>query len=878
MKKFLLTILVLASVVSWRTVDASFLGIKKSTETIQFPVLPPLDSAGIPGTPDSIQVITRLDGATTASYKATGAGYTCAGVDTGAEYGGVQIWFTDAIEDIDGAGGNAELAIDVITWYKKLPTHTFATVQVIGDSLGTRLRSAVDSSAAAAVRTKNLLDSVQAQDGWIAKEASVQIVRDTQNLHSPRIDSLLASAGHTAKVGTDQIWQLRGLHVRGTTTGDTAIIADANNGNSSRGFFIRGGNAAFECKATGTILGVGILARGSDKSVGVGMQLEPGGTLGDGLLANGYGATHAGIRCASIPGSGNSFMADDGFWANGATITGNIIGRVDSIGAGGVNAFWNKPYNTSFVAGSMGDSLNNNQFATLAASIMGVPLGVWNVKFDSSGIAAGSMGDSLTNGSYVQGAASGLDSATVEGAAKAALQAGIDVNFGKIHATNLIVIDAADDDTGGVYIHSSLDDGVHIWSDSMRAIRADAYGSRPTIAVYAHNNGDGIRSEILAGATGSGSALALINSGGGTTTGRGLRIQSSAAFNTVDIGNTSNALLGRAWYTYTTGDSASTFVMSNGSNDLNINTHTIDVEGSSAFYSRYDRNEPAFLIHQFRAGSYPALYIYSDSSAAIRASTANPTYYDTAVTIGGHVTLSGNKFVGNIIGNITGNLAGHVDTVNYTIDGNITATLSGTGAYTYSLLLLDTTASPDAPINGAEVTIRNLAQTNYIAWAHTNVNGMAYFNLDTGQYAVLAKRAGYYFKTPDTVHLVGVMSDTTEAYVLDIGKVTVSGRIYGMSRDSLRDAKITFSMPYGRVWADVDSAIYYPTDVSAYTDSTGYFSLGVLASTKMFVQTPADTLKYNVSIDYQGKQIQSFKSVVVPDVTSVTFNPTITRR
>jgi hypothetical protein len=672
----------------------------------------------------------------------------------------------------------------------------------------------------------------------------------------------LAALGHTAKVGTDQIWQLRGLHIRGTTTGDTALIADANNGNSSRGFFVRGGNAAFECKATGTILGVGILARGSDVSVGVGMQLEPGGTLGDGLLANGYGATHAGIRCASIPGSGNSFMADDGFWANGATITGNIIGRVDSIGAGGVNAFWNKPYNTSFVAGSMGDSLNNNQFATLAASIMGVPLGVWNVKFDSSGIAAGSMGDSLTNGSYVQGAASGLDSATVEGAAKAALQAGIDVNFGKIHATNLIVIDAADDDTGGVYIHSSLDDGVHIWSDSMRAIRADAYGSRPTIAVYAHNNGDGIRSEILAGATGSGSALALINSGGGTTTGRGLRIQSSAAFNTVDIGNTSNALLGRAWYTYTTGDSASTFVMSNGSNDLNINTHTIDVEGSSAFYSRYDRNEPAFLIHQFRAGSYPALYIYSDSSAAIRASTANPTYYDTAVTIGGHVTLSGNKFVGNIIGNITGNLAGHVDTVNYTIDGNITATLSGTGAYSVQLLILDTLPATDAPIVDANVTIRNLAQTNYVGFDISDANGLTSFNLDTGQYAVAVRRAGCGFPTPDTINVTGIMTDTVMGYNTNASKTcATSVVVYGQDGDPLKNVIVTAQLTGNNLRDSTGNPI--GTWIQAVkTDSLGEATFNCLWSSYII---PSTKWRFAVQSPLFGN---AYKDIAIPRLTA----------
>lgn len=128
--------------------QAEFLGIKKASETIAFPVHPPLDSAGIPGSPDSIQVITFADNTPTgpAAYSATGAGYACAGIDTTCKYDAVQMWFTDAIADIDGTGANFQLAIDVIAWYKKLPTHTFATVQVISDSLENVLTAARDSS------------------------------------------------------------------------------------------------------------------------------------------------------------------------------------------------------------------------------------------------------------------------------------------------------------------------------------------------------------------------------------------------------------------------------------------------------------------------------------------------------------------------------------------------------------------------------------------------------------------------------------------------------------------------------------------------------------------------------------------------------------
>ncbi|MFA5382279.1 MAG: hypothetical protein WC356_03870 [Candidatus Micrarchaeia archaeon] len=934
MKKLFLAIVILASVGMWQSVDAS---IKKSSETITVGITAPLDSAGLPGAPDSIQVVAWPDNATTAAYTASITAIDGDQFDT-ITVGGVKTYvFRDAIADIDGAGGNFELAVFVTAFYKKLPTQSPPYyVQVVSDSLENFLDAPMDSAnviianLAKGIDSINaILDTLQLYDGRYALASeltkaidSINAILDTLQLTDTRLDSLLAAAGHTAKVGADQIWSLRGLHIRATGDHDTAIIAQG-----------------------GDINGIGFYRWGGK-----------------------YGSYSYGEQYAGSYDTGFAFGAQ--FGGIVYDIVGDIHGtltRTDSVGDGGVEAFWNKPYNSSFTAGSMGDSLNNNPFATILAAVNAVPLGTWNIPFTTA-FTAGSMGDSMNNlvtvgqmasvfgdtivardmatGAEVTaidppsvseiwdtlgaagtvdnkidstlataytifdslmagvwGGGGGLDSATVEGAAKAALQAGIDASFGKIHATNLI-INANNADTAGLWISNTAgggatiktsaagNTGLSILSSTGHTLYMNATtgsvvhmsnsSSSPTFQVTQSGSGDAVKFLINSGATGQGYALDLHNDAAISTTGGGLRIESSAGNASAQIGNTSNAILGRAFYVYTTGDSGHTFVISNGSGDTSVSTRAFYIEGSSAFTSRYGRIEEAMLIHTVKPGA-PALYIYGDSSAAIRASTSNSTYNDMAIIVGGNVSLDGNKFVGDIVGNITGHVdtalvAAWVDTVDYTKDGAITATLSGTGAYTYSLLLLDTTASPDAPINGAEVTIRNLAQTNYIAWAHTNVNGMAYFNLDTGQYAVLAKRAGYYFKTPDTVHLVGVMSDTTEAYVLDIGKVTVSGRIYGMSRDSLRDAKITFSMPYGRVWADVDSAIYYPTDVSAYTDSTGYFSLGVLASTKMFVQTPADTLKYNVSIDYQGKQIQSFKSVVVPDVTSVTFNPTITRR
>lgn len=886
MKKLFLAIVILASIVVWQSAEASiYLGIKKASETVAVPIILPLDSAGIPGTPDSFQVVTYADNGTAAAYTATGLVPDGSVIDTQTVGGLKRYWFIDQIQDIDGAGGNFELSIEVVAFYKKLPLQTIATVQVLSDSLENLLTSAADSSKSAAVLAKNGLDSLQAQDGWGAKEASVQIVRDTQNVRTTRLDSLLASAANTAKVGTGQIWNLRGLHIRGTTAGDTAIIADANNGNSDRGFFIRGGNAALQCKATGTILGVGILAQGGDDSVGIGMQLEAGGSLGDGLLANGYGANYAGIRCGTTPASGAvSFMADDGIWA--PSITGNIVGRVDSIGAGGVNAVVNNAKITAIIDTVNGiiDTLQLYDGRTIAsvdsvrhvAEVDTLLSGVaatatvdykafWDMPFDTS-FTAGSMGDSLTNGSYVQGAASGLDSSIVTGAAKAALQAGIDASFGKIHATNFIVVDAADDDTGGVYIHSPLDDGIDINSDSMRAIRADAYGSRPTAGIYAHGSGDGIRSEIVTGATGSGASLNLLNSAGQTTTGYSLRATSNAGSYTVYISNTANALLSGAWWMGAEGDSASTLTLTQGSNDANVKT--VQVEGTTSLYSKYSLAQSAVLIHGVKPGE-PALYIYADSSAAIRASTSNPTYYDTAILVGGNISLGGNKFVGNITGNITG----HVDTVNVvdTVLKGISTTLSesGLGTHVVTLYLVDTSGT-DAAVSGATMTINDMSGTLH-SYQATKSGGYIKFNATpTDTFLVSAELPGYVLPSADTVIVTGTVTDTVFGYNIAINPPAAASAcrlydyIYTTQLGAVEGATIVASLT-GKNLRDSCLNVNIATPSAAVTtsDSTGYWYLDLA---KSYCYDVTDSVFYQVTIIYpNGASPMTSKKVYITD-------------
>jgi len=843
MKKFLLTILVLASVVSWRAVDAS---IKKASETITVDITTPLDSSGLPGAPDSIHVVAWPDNAATASYTASLTAIDGDQFDTITVGGRINYVFRDAIADIDGAGGNFELAVFVTAFYKKLPTQSPPYyVQVVSDSLENFLDAPMDSAnviianLAKGIDSINaILDTLQLYDGRYALASeltkaidSINAILDTLQLTDTRLDSLLAAAGHTAKVGADQIWSLRGLHIRATGDHDTAIIAQG-----------------------GDINGIGFYRWGGK-----------------------YGSYSYGEQYSGSYDTGFAFGAQ--FGGIVYDIVGDIHGtltRTDSVGDGGVKAFWNKPYNSSFTAGSMGDSLNNNPFATILAAVNAVPLGTWNIPFTTA-FTAGSMGDSLTNGSYVQGAASGLDSAIVEGAAKAALQAGIDASFGKIHATNLILTDTANDDTSAFHAYSAVDAAVtyqggggnnavyeYASTGTTHAYSNGASSTNPVIQVAQNGSGDGVKLLIASGATGSGSALNLKNEAAQTTTGYSLRATSSAGKYTVYISNTSDALLGGAWWMGAEGDSASTLTLTQGSTDPNVKT--VQVEGTTSFYSKYSLDQPAVLIHGVKP-STPALYIYHDSAVALRLSTSHPTYYDTAVQLGGNVSLSGNKFVGEIVGDIHGKLdtvlqANHLDTADYIKDGAITATLSGTGTYSVQLLILDTLPATDAPIIDANVTIRNLAQTNYVAWDVSDINGLTSFNLDTGQYAVLTRRAGCGFPTPDTIHVTGIMTDTVMGYNTNASKTcATSVVVYGQDGDPLKNVVVTAQLLGNNLRDSTGNPIGTWIQASK-TDSTGEATFNCLWSSYII---PSTKWRFAIQSPLFGN---AYKDIAIPRSTS----------
>lgn len=346
--------------------SADFLGVKKASESIVFPVHPPLDSAGIPGVPDSIQVVTFLDNGTTKAYSATGAGYTCTGIDTTSDFGRNLIWFVDQIQDIDGGGGNTELAVQVVAWYKKLPTFTGATVQVIADSL----------NVLAAIN-----DSLEHQDDWVSKfNAAADSVLAKANVVQVSDDAAAAGNLELAWDGSNDhsvTLSLKSINVQNSA--GSAVVA-ASTGGNGHGMSLSGFgtgkdiNADFVDSLNATITSRSSFnpAVDSVKARANLVQISGDQTAADDweTMLDGSGGKVLTLKQVRIIGSGEDDTAvvivggRTGVSVQGGTggdIAADIAGsiaRADSLGGGAAASIWNEPQAGHTLAGSFGRYLD----------------------------------------------------------------------------------------------------------------------------------------------------------------------------------------------------------------------------------------------------------------------------------------------------------------------------------------------------------------------------------------------------------------------------------------------------------------------------------------------------------------------------------------
>lgn len=414
MKSQLTTWLLVCTLGLATVLAADFLGIKKAGEYVGFPVHPPMDSAGIPGTPDSIQVVTYADNGATKAYSATGSGYTCAGIDTTSDFGRDLIWFADQIQDIDGAGGNIELAIQVVTWYKKLPTYTFATVQVITDSLNvlSSIKTAMDAAptvdqmASRNADTMNARGEVAIKTNGIAttsfQDAAITAAKTSGiSTFDPTADTVKAKANvkewadvpvHNSQgnTGGDTL-----PHVNVKQISDDAVAPD-NEEAAFDGTGYAGGTIKQSVDATlisgsaPTADNLEAALTGSGNAVNLSLkQVNIQNNTGTALVVASTGADGDGARFAGN-GTGDGIEAVKGVGTgardfNSSISLDDLVGTLDAgeVGVSTIMKFWNIPFDTTHTAGSIFDSLCSLTYMQGAAGTE-----VWTEPYRDSVLAA----------------------------------------------------------------------------------------------------------------------------------------------------------------------------------------------------------------------------------------------------------------------------------------------------------------------------------------------------------------------------------------------------------------------------------------------------------------------------------------------------------
>lgn len=188
------------------------------------------------------------------------------------------------------------------------------------------------------------------------------------------------------------------------------------------------------------------------------------------------------------------------------------------------------------------------------------------------------------------------------------------------------------------------------------------------------------------------------------------------------------------------------------------------------------------------------------------------------------------------------------------------------GARTVTVACVDTSASPDAAVPGATVTVRGLTTTTVVASGPSNAEGHFVFTYPAGidTLRIIAEKLGQVVFERDTLALAAGSSSVTDSllgYVFDPGTPAVGDcRVYGyLFEDNVAAEGVLVtrqivlpSSAYSYVVVTATGKILPWGEVDTETDSNGYFYFDLHRNTNL---TPANTT-YIITFhwrDYAGK-------------------------
>ncbi len=199
------------------------------------------------------------------------------------------------------------------------------------------------------------------------------------------------------------------------------------------------------------------------------------------------------------------------------------------------------------------------------------------------------------------------------------------------------------------------------------------------------------------------------------------------------------------------------------------------------------------------------------------------------------------------------------------LDAKVSSASGGQGAFSVTLVTLDTATSQVTP--GASLAVFNVSQTSLLAIGASNNSGQATFNLNADSFVVTVTLRGHIFPAYDTLVVAGTMTDTISGYPFDPGVPAAPNRVrawgFVLNVAGLPDSGAVASafLPAGVV--QTSGAIIAPFAVSVITDSAGLFELDLIPNSFLI----PDTTRYEFTIFHTDGTILR-KRLVAPDSTS----------
>jgi|GEM_PF-1542562 len=169
------------------------------------------------------------------------------------------------------------------------------------------------------------------------------------------------------------------------------------------------------------------------------------------------------------------------------------------------------------------------------------------------------------------------------------------------------------------------------------------------------------------------------------------------------------------------------------------------------------------------------------------------------------------------------------------LDTKVSGLGTGGGAYAIILTAVDTLSGQTVP--GVRVAIRNPEQTSLIAVGRTDASGTSRFNLDLGEFLVVADAPGYLFAPYDSLSVNGPVAEEIKGRRFDPGLPAspslcrVYGFVYGVTGLPERGAVVSAGLPKGV--SRTSDLIVSPSAVTVSTDSSGYFFLDLIPSSML---------------------------------------------